>query len=1043
MANIGRKFTFSVVRGRKQSGCCGVKLVDVNSFRQIFVLGSMKRTILAVILLISSITLLQGADSTVYERTRARLQQVLEQPDAYGAVKVSTQLRRWEWFWQGRLMEDGSFPSPRLYQQEHSRVQSQKSSDNVQALKVWKELGPTAPNSQPGSSGWGGIGRVNIVEFSRQNANLMYCGTAAGGMWKSTNGGTSWTYVDITIIPVIGISDIAVSPLDDKIIYVATGDVDGAQPGDFTGYPSFSYGVVKSTDGGVTWAMTGLVFDPTQNTLVSRLRIDPRNSNIVLAATYSGIMRTTDGGATWKKNAVGLFRDLIGNPTNLDVIYASTYAEQGGAKIYRSTDGGVVWEERYSLPNANRIRLAVTKANPNVVGAVASVAFDQGLEGVYKSSDAAATFANLPTELNLLNWNTDGSRTGSTGNKGQGFYDLAMEFSPTNANHFFVGGISIWRTTTNGQSWIPSANWHGEGSPYVHSDHHSFKFHPTQNRLFSAHDGGIARSTDQGVSWLDISSGLRIQQYYGLSTSNINPSVTLMGSQDNGTAITKNNGSTFAQVLGSDGMLSAIDALDPQTMYASQYYGQFYRSSNQGNNWIFSTNAGNRSESLAAWAAPIVADPLNQNVAYCGYGQVYKSTTSGATWNRISQISTSVPLRLIAVAPSNPAYIYVAYNTTLWFTSNGGTTWQQQTGLSGVIMSIEVNPLDPKKYYVSLGGYSSGQKVLHVSNGVVTNITGKGLPNVPCNSLAFQNGTTKRIFAGTDLGVFFNDEGTDSWLQYGSGLPPVAVSGMRVVKTSNLLRVSTYGRGIWEIDIQQCTASQPSVKALTPTTKCAGDSVILEASTGFSSYRWSNGDTTRRIVLKSIAQTGTYTVSVEDNNGCRALSTATVVTLLQAPSRPSISLRGSDTLRSTAFGGITVFQWLQNGSEIPGATSRDFFTRTSGQYSVRVENAMQCRSTSNEFTFVYNPTSVEEDVAAGRVVGIHPNPTSDLAVVSMPSITGRTLEVMSMTGQIIFASTVEDDAEEYQLRLSGYAVGVYIVRIKSGASVWMVRLVRE
>ena len=110
---------------------------------------------------------------------------------------------------------------------------------------------------------------------------------------------------------------------------------------------------------------------------------------------------------------------------------------------------------------------------------------------------------------------------------------------------------------------------------------------------------------------------------------------------------------------------------------------------------------------------------------------------------------------------------------------------------------------------------------------------------------------------------------------------------------------------------------------------------------------------------------------------------------------------------------------------------------------MRVENAMQCRSTSNEFTFVYNPTSVEEDVAAGRVVGIHPNPTSDLAVVSMPSITGRTLEVMSMTGQIIFASTVEDDAEEYQLRLSGYAVGVYIVRIKSGASVWMVRLVRE
>ncbi|MBC8124524.1 MAG: T9SS type A sorting domain-containing protein, partial [Candidatus Kapabacteria bacterium] len=151
----------------------------------------------------------------------------------------------------------------------------------------------------------------------------------------------------------------------------------------------------------------------------------------------------------------------------------------------------------------------------------------------------------------------------------------------------------------------------------------------------------------------------------------------------------------------------------------------------------------------------------------------------------------------------------------------------------------------------------------------------------------------------------------------------------------------------------------------------------------------------------------------------------------------------SDTLRSTAFGGITVFQWFRNGSEVPGATSRDLFTRTSGQYSVRAENASQCRSTSNEFTFVYNPTSVEEDISAGRVIGIYPNPTSDLAVISMPSAKGRTLEVIGVTGQVVFSTTVGDEASDYQLHLSGYATGVYVVRIKSAASVWMARLVRE
>lgn len=1005
----------------------------------------MKRTLALLLVLATSVTCFYGADSTVFERTRARMQQMLEKTGPDGSVKINKQFRRWEWFWQGRLNEDGSFPTPAHYQQELAKLQRAKRTDNVQAPKTWKELGPTAPDLPGQSAQWNGIGRVNVVEFSRQNPNLMYAGAASGGVWRSTDGGSNWSAVNISIIPVVGVSDIALSAQDDKVIYVATGDANAAISGDFTGYPSFTYGVIKSTDGGVTWTQTGLTYDVSQNAVVARLWVDPTNANTVVAATYNGVFRSTDGGNQWSRTQVGVFRDLIGNPTNPQVLYSSTYSDNGGASIYRSTDNGVSWTETLSIAEANRIRLAVTKANGNVVGAVASRSYRfngdasaNGLEGVYKSTDAGTSFSKLSTSLNLLHWNASGQ-----GNGGQGFYDLAMEISPTNANHLFVGGVNVWRTTTNGNTWILSAHWTGDGAPWVHADQHYFKFHPTQNKLFAGHDGGIARSTDQGISWRDASNGLRIQQYYGLSTSNINPSITLSGSQDNGTALSKNNGSTFVHTLDGDGMMSAIDYVDPQLLYGSQYNGTFFRSVNQGNNWSFSSSRAQRGESMAAWVSPIAADPTDQNVAYIGYSQIYKTTTGGTFWSKISTISTSVPCRWIAVAPSDSRYIYAAYNTALWFTTNGGTNWTQQSGLSGVIMGVEVHPTDPKKIYVAIGGYSGGLKVMQVSNGTVTNITGTGLPNVPCNSVVYQRGTTNRLYAGTDLGVFFSDEGSGFWQPYGSGMPAAIVSAMRLIPTSNILRVSTYGRGIWEIDVRQCTATTPTITKVTPTTACVGDSVVLEASAGYATYRWSSGDTTRRVVFKSIAQTGSYTVSVEDNSGCRATSAATSITLLASPSKPLVSQRGKDTLRSSAVGGITKFQWARDGVDIPGATARDLFTQTSGAYTVRVENNQNCTNTSNTFTFTFEPTSVEEDVAAGRTIGISPNPSSDVAVITMPVVASRTLDVISITGQLVYSMPVADGANEFRLDLASIARGTYIVRLTAGSSVWMARLLRD
>ncbi|MBU3698940.1 MAG: T9SS type A sorting domain-containing protein, partial [Candidatus Kapabacteria bacterium] len=384
-----------------------------------------------------------------------------------------------------------------------------------------------------------------------------------------------------------------------------------------------------------------------------------------------------------------------------------------------------------------------------------------------------------------------------------------------------------------------------------------------------------------------------------------------------------------------------------------------------------------------------------------------------------------------------------AYNTALHFTSNGGQTWQQQTGINGFIMGIEVDPVTPSKYYVAIGGFSQGQKVMMVSNGVVSNITGTGLPNVPCNSLVYQRGTPNRLFAGTDIGVFFMDEGTGFWQSYGSGLPPVIVTGLRLIPSSSLLRISTYGRGIWEIDVTQCAAATPTITAATPTTICAGDSVVLEAATGYSSYRWSNGDTTRRVVLNNASQSGAYLVGVEDSKGCRATSTSINVVINRLPSKPLVTKIARDTLRSSAFGGVTKYQWFRDGVEISGATSRNLPVTQSGSYLVKVFDAT-CSNTSDEFAYTYEPAvSVIDDNGSGWQIAVTPNPVDESFVISLPGTSMATLVVMDITGRTVFETTSQSMSTSMRVNAGTWTPGMYLAQIRAGSGVWTVSFVKN
>jgi len=985
--------------------------------------------------------------SAQFERVKAEMQARLEPLQKDGTRKLSKQYRRWEWFWESRLMEDGSFPTTQLYLQEIQRVENRKKDADVQATPTWKELGPTAPNMPNELPGWNGIGRVSVVETFATDPNLVLLGSAQGGIWKSSNGGVNWTAVNIPGYPIFSVSDLTVAPSNENIVYVATGDVDATVPSEVSGFPSFSYGVLKSTDRGLTWKSTGLTIAPESNNLISALWVDPSNPDVVIAATYIGIMKSTDGGATWQVKSTALqFRDIIQNPSNKSIMYSSTFSISGSARFYKSEDAGETWEPVMTLSNVSRIKIAVSPAKPNLVMFAAASSSDGSLDGVYKSLNNGSSFlkmgitTNVSGTTNLLGWSSpiNGSNTG-----GQGWYDLAFEISPTNSSQIFIGGINIWRSSNEGTNWVLSAHWTGAGgAPWVHADIHWLKYQKSQNKLFACSDGGIARSTDNGVSWRDVSEGLKIQQYYGLASSNVNTSLTMAGAQDNGTALTR-NGSNYSHVLDGDGMACAIDKINPQVVYASQYNGRFYRSLNQGSSFSQMSNEGQRGD-RAAWVAPIACDPKNTSTVYIGYTGLYKSTNAGSSWVKLGTLPATT-MRCIAVAPSNPNYIYVGYNGAMYVSTNGGSTFTMQNGIGGFVMDIEVHPSNPERVWVTFGAFSPSQKIIEINKGVITNITGFGLPNVPCNTVAFQPGVLNRLFVGTDVGVFFKDDASTTWAPYGKGMPSTVVSDMNFISTTNVLRVATYGRGIWEIDAVQCQATKPTVSVIGQSKVCYGDSITIEAQDGFDTYSWNNGASTRSIVLKDVSQSGEYTVSVQDNNGCHASSNSVTVSVLRIPVKPNITVK-SDTLRSSALGGITIFQWFKkNGAlvEIPGATDREYKVLQNGEYVVRIGNDDGCFTFSDPVAITDINVGVDEDLNAGYQMLASPNPFDAELTVNLPRVSGGRIEVINLRGEVVYSMTIEGGVRLARIPTSQLSAATYLVRLCVDGAVYTAIAIKQ
>lgn len=265
-----------------------------------------------------------------------------------------------------------------------------------------------------------------------------------------------------------------------------------------------------STDGGLTWSPrnTGM-----GNQTINELIMDPTNPDIMIAASSDRFTyRTIDGGANWTaSNFLGMNpKDIAYHPTNSSIVYAS------GTEFHRSIDGGATWSKiTNGVPSSvQRIALAVSINQPDWVYLLGGN--NNGLVGVYRSTDSGVSFSTQTTTPNILGYETDGSGTDS-----QASYDLVIAADPTDANIIYTGGINLWKSTDGGTNMNCISYWVGVSGSIdgVHADQHVLEFSTFNNNLYNGNDGGIYLTTNGGTNWSDLSDGLAIAQLYKMGIS--------------------------------------------------------------------------------------------------------------------------------------------------------------------------------------------------------------------------------------------------------------------------------------------------------------------------------------------------------------------------------------------------------------------------------------------------------------------------------------------------------------------------------------------
>ncbi len=740
-----------------------------------------------------------------------------EEKEEYGADKQLTM-----WF------QSKAYPEPNNLSEKYIRGWQQAVRLRQQRIKdmprieaaTWTSLG----QSFNGGSRIGG--RVVCLAIDPNNSSNLWAGSASGGIWKSTNGGSSWTPVT-TNLPVLGVSSILIDPSNSNVIYAGTGEVyrvDTSNLG-FNVWKTrgtYGIGVIKSSDGGSTWSQV-LVKNTSQMFAIQSMAFDPTNSNTIYACATDGLYRSTDNGGSWNNIYSAVYvKDIAINPSNTDQIVISIGNMVNLNKgIYRTTNGNnaspTFTKINTGLPSS--FEGSIKLDNVGSASLFASIGISSSTANsnreIYRSSDFGAT------------WSVVGGTTSTTTTNHcsyQFWFAHTVAINPFATDSIMFGGVGLYRyrVSTTARTTVSG----------VHADHHDIVFDP-DNRgvIYACNDGGVYKSVNGGSTFSVINTGLNATQFYaslGVSKNIADPNRMAGGLQDNGQVIY--NGTQWNQIgwAGGDGTACAIDPNNSQRILVSRDARQVYRSTNGGSTGSAVTSYwGFVADSRTAFVAPLAFGKSNSDSVYLASDNLHISTNGGGSFtndaystatNYIEALhKTAVAL---AVSPTNARKVYVSTSPFAQYdnddnriyvtgqpnilrTTTGNTPFTSIKGTlpDRFVMDILISPTNDDSVFIALGGFGTSHIYVTGNGGTTWTAIGSGLPDVPFNALAIDPVNPKIIYAGCDLGVYVSPDRGQTWVDYNNGFWDATLVMDLQISADNKLIAATHGKGVFQSDL--------------------------------------------------------------------------------------------------------------------------------------------------------------------------------------------------------------------------------------------------
>jgi photosystem II stability/assembly factor-like uncharacterized protein len=682
-------------------------------------------------------------------------------------------------------------------------------------------------------------GRISDFAVNPQNSSEYYVATSSGGVWKTTNAGTTFKPV-FDHKGAYSIGCVTMDPHNQNVVWVGTGENNNQRS------VAYGDGVYKTIDGGKTWKNMGL----ESSEHVGMIAVNPKNSDEVFVAAYGplwsaggerGLYKTADGGITWE--AVLTIDEHTGisevhlDPRNPDVIYAVAHQRRRhvwtlidggpGSGIYKSKDAGATWEKiSRGLPGGDlgRIGLAISPSQPDYIYAIVEAQERKG--GFYRSINRGASW----------------ERRSSYTSRGNYYQELFCD--PKDPDRVYSMDTYLQVTDDGGKSW------HNLGERSKHVDNHAMWIDPDNTDYYLVGcDGGVYESFDRGKTWKYMTN-LPVTQFYKVAVDNEEPFYNVYGGTQDNFSLGGPSRTTSAHGIvnadwyvtqGGDGFESQVDPVDPNIVYAQSQYGNLVRFDKKSGEKLGIKPKERKGEKSYRWNwdAPLLISPHSHTRIYFTANKIFRSDDRGSTWkvisgdltqqidrNKLKVMGRIWPMNAVAKNASTSPYgtivsldespvqedmLYVGTDDGLiQVTEDGGKNWRKIDRFPGIPEGTYVNEVlasqfDRNTVYAAFNNHKNGDFKPYV---LKSNDAGRTWASISSNlpdrgsvyALAEDFVDKNLLFCGTEFGFFVSLDAGEHWKQIKSGLPVIAVRDIAIQKRENDLVLASFGRGFYILD---------------------------------------------------------------------------------------------------------------------------------------------------------------------------------------------------------------------------------------------------